>query len=85
MSTPTDDNTFLHELEHHAAAELSLAESRQPDEEAAGVPIDDWLVDPADAQRDEIGLRSLLGAVEALEEGSIPGDEPPPSDPSKAS
>jgi hypothetical protein len=31
------------------------------------VPVDEWLFDPADAQRYEIGLHNLLGAVEALE------------------
>jgi hypothetical protein len=81
MSTPTDDNAFLHKLEHNVRAELTLAEARQPEDQAAGAPIDEWLLDPADAQRDEVGLRSLLGAVVALEEGSRPGDDhPPPTD-----
>lgn len=74
MSTPTGENAFLHELEHNVREELALAEASQPEEEAVGVPIDQWLVDPADAQRDEVGLRSLLGAVEALEDGSRSGD-----------
>jgi hypothetical protein len=84
MSTPTDDNdAFLHELEHGVRAELTLAEAGQPDEQAASAPIDEWLIDPADAQREEIGLRNLLGAVEAMEEGSRPGDDrPQPTDPS---
>ena len=50
-----------------------MAETGQPEAEAVGVPIDEWLLDPADAQRYEIGLRNLLGAVEALEDGSGPG------------
>lgn len=33
--------------------------------------------DPVDVQCDEIGLRSLLGAVEALEENSAPDDGRP--------
>jgi hypothetical protein len=70
MSIPTADNTFLHALELHVRAELTLAETSQPEEEAVGVPIDEWLSDPADAQRYEASLRSLLGAVEALEDGS---------------
>ena len=70
MSTPTGDNAFLHELELNVSAELTLAETSQPEEEALGVPIDEWLSDPADAQRYEVPLRSLLGAVEALEDGS---------------
>jgi hypothetical protein len=78
MSTPTDDNAYLHELEHNVRAELTLADAGQPEEQAAGTPIDQWLLDPADAQREEVGLRNLLGAVEALEEGSRPGDDHPP-------
>jgi len=66
MSTPTGDNAFLHELELNVTTELTLAETGTPEEEA-GVPVDAWLSDPADAQRYEVGLRNLLGAVEALE------------------
>jgi len=33
-------------------------------------PVTEWLFDPADAQREQVGLRSLLGAVEALEDGT---------------
>jgi hypothetical protein len=73
MSIPTGDNAFLHELELHVSTELTQAETGQPEEEAVGVPIDEWLLDPTDAQRYEIGLRNLLGAVEALEDGSGPG------------
>ena len=72
MSIPTGDNAFLHELELNVSAELTQAETGQPEEEAVGVPIDEWLLDPADAQRYEIGLRTLLGAVESLEDGSSP-------------
>jgi hypothetical protein len=73
MSTPTGDNALLHELELNVSTELALAETSQPEEEAAGVPIDEWLSDPADALRYEIGLRTLLGAVEALEDSFGPG------------
>ena len=73
MSIPTGDNAFLHELELDIRAELTLIETSQPKEEAADLPIDEWLSDPADDQRYEINLRSLLGAVEALEDGSGPG------------
>ena len=75
MSIQTGDNAFLHELELTVSTELTLAETGQPEEEALGVPIDEWLSDPADAQRYEIGLRTLLGAVEALEDGPGPGTE----------
>jgi len=67
MSTPIGENAFLYELELNVSTELTLAETGQPEEEAVRVPLDEWLFDPADAQRYEIGLHNLLGAVEALE------------------
>jgi hypothetical protein len=70
MSTPIGDNAFLHELELNVNTELMLAETSQPEEEAVRVSVDEWLFDPADAQRYEVGLHNLLGAVEALEDGS---------------
>jgi hypothetical protein len=70
MSSPTGDNTFLHELERGVRSELTLAETSQPDEQT--VSIDELLFDPADIQREEVGLRSLLGAVEAMEDSSGP-------------
>jgi hypothetical protein len=77
MSAPTGDDAFLHTLELDVRTELTLVETSQPEEEAVGEPIGEWLSDPADDQRYEIGLRTLLGAVEALEDGSsrLP-DEP---------
>jgi uncharacterized protein YbjT (DUF2867 family) len=73
--TPTGDNAFLYELELHVRTELTLTETSQPWQEAVGVPIDEWLSDPADDQRYEASLRSLLGAVEALEGGPYPETE----------
>jgi uncharacterized protein YbjT (DUF2867 family) len=73
--TPTGDNAFLCELELHVRTELTLTETSQPWQEAVGVPIDEWLSDPADDQRYEASLRSLLGAVEALEGGPYPETE----------
>jgi len=70
MSTPTGDDAFLHAVELNVRAELAQAETGQPEEEAGDVPIDEWLVDPEGEQHYEVGLRSLLGAVEALEGGS---------------
>lgn len=70
MSTPIGENAFLHELELNVSTELTLAGTGQPEEEAVRVSVDEWLFDPADEQRYEIGLHSLLGAVEALEDGS---------------
>jgi len=83
MSTPTGDNAFLHEFELNVRAELTQAEASQPEEEAIDVPIDEWLSDPADGERYEVSLRSLLGAAEALEDGSgsrghgSPAEAPP--------
>ena len=75
MSTPTGDNAFLRALELNVKTELTLAETSRPWQEAVGVPIDELLSDPADDQRYEASLRSLLGAVEVLEEGSGPETE----------
>jgi len=77
MSTPTGDSAFLHELELTVRAELTIAETSQPEEQADGVPGDEWPPDP-DVQRYEVTLRTLLGAVEALEDASGPGNHPPP-------
>ena len=70
MSTPTGDNAFLHAVELNIRAELALAETGQPEKEAVDVPIDEWVVDPEEEQRYEVGLRSLLSAIEAMEGGS---------------
>ena len=70
MSSPTDDAAAaLHDLEGTVREELDLAERGESEDGAFGVPLDEWLFDPVDTQREEIGLRSLLGAVEAVEAG----------------
>lgn len=67
---PGDEQQFLHELEVEVTEELRIAQSGDPvDPEATP---DTWLFDPTDLERNEIGLRDLLGAVHALE-----GEEPP--------
>jgi hypothetical protein len=80
MTTPTGDYAFLHELDLDVRTELTLAETSQPEEEAFGEPIGEWLTDPADTERYEVGLRTLTGAIEALEESSRPGGESPPAE-----
>jgi hypothetical protein len=75
MSTPTGDNVFLHDLELNVRTELAMAETSQPEPEAGGVLTIESLLDE-DAQRYEVGLRSLLGAVEAVEDGARSGDRP---------
>ncbi|MEV1177373.1 hypothetical protein [Nonomuraea sp. NPDC049784] len=67
MTIPTRDDDSLYELEVEVVAELTMAESSHP-EEAMRLPVTEWLFDPADVQREEVGLRGLLGAVEALED-----------------
>ena len=61
MSTPTGDNAFLHTLELNVRTELALAETGQPQEEAVGGPIEEWLSDPADAPRYEASATFLKG------------------------
>ena len=74
MSTQISGHAFLHELELNVRTELTQAETSQP-EDAASIPIEEWLSDPADDQRYEASLRSLLGAVEVLEDGSPAGPD----------
>jgi hypothetical protein len=82
MSSSTGRGGFLGELEIEVEAELDLAEASGP-QEITG-PSTEWLYDPMDAEREEIGLRSLLGAVEALEDGSRPGDVAPSEGPERS-
>ena len=73
MNTPAGDRGLLHELELTVSTELTVAQT-SPAEDEAGVPIGEQLLDP-DAERYEVRLRSLLGAVQAAERGSRPGGE----------
>jgi hypothetical protein len=72
MSTPTGENASLRDLERTVRAELTLAESSVSEQEVLDTPIENWLFDPVDAQRDAVALRSLLAAVETVEGGSHP-------------
>jgi len=72
MSTPTGENSSLRDLERTVRAELTLAESGVSEQEVLDTPIENWLFDPVDAQRDAVALRSLLAAVETVEGGSHP-------------
>jgi hypothetical protein len=71
MSTAAGDHASLHELELTVETELTVAETSPP-EPTGDASIGEWLPDP-DAERYEVRLRALLGAVEALEDGSGPG------------
>ncbi|MEV0407667.1 hypothetical protein [Actinoallomurus sp. NPDC050550] len=74
MSTPNGENGFLYELEIEVEEELTVTEISNP-EQATDVPVTDWLFDPADTERERTGLRGLLGAIQALEDDSRPGDQ----------
>ncbi|MEV6984563.1 hypothetical protein AB0M95_25355 [Sphaerisporangium sp. NPDC051017] len=73
MSAPSGESEFLYEVEIEVEAELTLAEASHP-EDAAALPVTGWLFDPTDVERQEIGLRGLLEAVEVLENDSRSGD-----------
>ena len=84
MTTPTGDNASLHELELDVRTELTLAESQPPREEGGALAdalADEWMLHP-DAQRYEVRLRTLLGAVEAVEGRS--GEPPRATEPEDA-
>ncbi|GAA1582808.1 hypothetical protein GCM10009789_40680 [Kribbella sancticallisti] len=66
MSTPTGDD-FLHGLEIEVETELAMDVADRPGEPGTQ-PVSEWLMDPAEYERDEIAHRSLLGAVQALED-----------------
>jgi hypothetical protein len=70
------DNAFLHELELNVRAELTLAGGGRPPGEAVAAPTEEWLFEEEDAERYQIGLRGLLGAIEGLEDDSGPGVDP---------
>jgi len=73
MSTPTDGNESLYDLELDVRMELTLAETGKPGQEADGVKAVEAVLDP-DTERYEVGLRNLLSAIGALEDGSRPDD-----------
>lgn len=60
------DREFEIELETEIEEELALVESSRA-EETASAPPSEWLFDPTDVERDEIGLRNILRAARALE------------------
>jgi hypothetical protein len=65
MSTSSHD-PLLHDLELEVEAEIDLVDSSQPTD-ALAEPPSAWQFDPTDIEREEVGLRSLLGAVGALD------------------
>ncbi|WBQ08147.1 hypothetical protein [Kribbella sp. CA-293567] len=71
MSTP--DEQFLGALEVEVDAGLAMIESGRPDPAAAPAQ---WTDDPAEIEYEEASLRSLRGAIEALEEHHGPEGGP---------
>ena len=69
-----NENDFLHGLEVEIEAELSIAESSHP-EEALTKPVTEWLYDPTETERYEVGLQGLLDAVEAVADATSPTTE----------
>lgn len=83
MTTPRTH--ALRDLGREVRAELTRTGARQPTP-VGGVPDEQRLYEAVDAERYEIGLRNLLGAVEAVEHGSrygrmFPGLVPLGADP----
>ena len=62
----TDESQFVQRLEVEVETELDLARSSHPEEELGISPVE-WLFDPTDVEREEVGLGNLLSAAEALE------------------
>lgn len=75
---PTDERRFLHKLAVEVEAELAMAESSNSEEELRESPAE-WLFDPTDVEREDVGLRGILGAVEAVENDGPSSDVAPPS------
>jgi len=67
MSNPGES---LHGLEVEIEVELAIAESGR--REVAETPPTEWLSDPVDEERYEIGLHGLLDAVKAVEDATSP-------------
>jgi hypothetical protein len=63
--TTRPDHTALRDLQIEVDAELTLAESSSLED---GVPAGQWQYDPTEIERQEAGLRNLLGAVRALDD-----------------
>ncbi|KAB8194102.1 hypothetical protein FH608_018150 [Nonomuraea phyllanthi] len=73
MTTPNGEEETLYELEVEVEVELTRARASHAEEDP-NLPVTDWLFDPTDAEREEVGLRGLLDAVEVLEEDVRRGD-----------
>ncbi|MEV5721246.1 hypothetical protein AB0L41_45940 [Amycolatopsis mediterranei] len=66
MSNPHDS---LHGLEVEIEVELAIAESGH--EDVVDTPPSEWLSDPVDEERYEVGLHGLFDAVKAVEDATL--------------
>jgi hypothetical protein len=66
------EDEFLVSLGAEVTAELEMAHVDDP-AELLEVPQEEWLFGPTDLEREEVGLRNILGAVQALERDPDPG------------
>lgn len=66
MSTPTGDDAYLRELELDVRTELIQVETSLLAEEADGEPTVESIDE--ETQHYEVGLRVLLGAIEAVQD-----------------
>lgn len=70
MSRFTDESGHLHELRAVVVVALSMAEvslSQNPRD----LPVAEWLFDPVEIEREQVGLRGILAAITALENGLL--------------
>jgi hypothetical protein len=65
----SNDGQFLEVLQSEIEAELVIVEADGPD---LSVPSAEWLFDPTDLEREEVGLRNLLAATKVLEGATDP-------------
>ncbi|MFI7453109.1 hypothetical protein ACIBQX_36875 [Nonomuraea sp. NPDC049714] len=70
MSSPTDENNFLHELKVVVAIALTTAEASHS-QNPRDLSVTEWLFDPIEIERERVGLRGILAAITELENGSL--------------
>lgn len=58
---PADEDRRIQDLEIEVEAELAIVHSSRTDE--LEVPESQWLFEPTEIEREEVGLRNLLAAV----------------------
>lgn len=71
MATTGTLSTGSSRSRRRSGSSLAVADA-SPALGAFSSPESEWLVDPAEVQTEQTGLRSLLGAVQALEAGRDP-------------